>query len=166
MLSPCSAELQKRLQARAADPATQNWLADWWNEAAYMGYRDPVVVYVSYFFVHVKGDAGVTQAGRAAALLRAMLFFRELVETQQLEPDKVKDKALSMASFKYLFHACRYPVKPSDTAEKFDHKLNNHVVFVRKNKFFEVTLVHSDGTWLSTQELETCDHTFPIYAPC
>lgn len=53
------------------------------------------------------------------------------------------------------FHACRYPVKPSDTAEKFDLKENNHVVFVRKNKFFEVPLAHADGKWLSTKELES-----------
>jgi len=120
-----------------------------------MAYRDPVVIYVSYFFVHVDGEKGITPAARAAALLRATLFFRELVETQQLAPDTVRDKPLSMASFKWLFHSCRYPVKPSDTAEKFDPKLNNHVVFVRKNKFFEVKLVHSDGSWLSTKELET-----------
>jgi carnitine O-acetyltransferase len=29
--------LQKRLQTRAA--GRTNWLADWWNETAYMGYR-------------------------------------------------------------------------------------------------------------------------------
>ncbi|KZW03343.1 acyltransferase ChoActase/COT/CPT [Exidia glandulosa HHB12029] len=153
--SPLAKELQSRLEARAADPQTVSWLIDWWNDVAYMAYRDPVVVYVSYFFVHVDGPAGITPAARAASLLRAMLFFRELVETQQLEPDKVRDKALSMASFKWLFHACRYPVKPSDTAEKFDHKTHNHVVFVRKNKFYEVQLAHPDGKWLSTKELES-----------
>ena len=26
------------------------WLAEWWQEYAYMGYRDPVVVFVNYFF--------------------------------------------------------------------------------------------------------------------
>ncbi|EJD50699.1 acyltransferase ChoActase/COT/CPT [Auricularia subglabra TFB-10046 SS5] len=152
--SPLAAELQHRLEARAADPGMVNWLADWWNDVAYMAYRDPVVVYVSYFFVHADGPAGTTPAARAASLLRAMLFFRELVETQQLEPDQVRGKALSMASFKWLFHACRYPVKPSDTAEKYDHHSHNHVVLVRKNKFFEVQLAHPNGKWLSTKELE------------
>ena len=39
-------ELQKRLQDRAANPSTASWLSEWWNEVAYMGYRDPVVVFV------------------------------------------------------------------------------------------------------------------------
>src|SRR6266850_7193747 len=78
-------ELQRRLEARAvtaAEPGGMaNWLADWWNETAYMAYRDPVVVNVSYFYVHV-ADAAVRDAPRrAATLLKAMLPFRTLVET-------------------------------------------------------------------------------------
>jgi carnitine O-acetyltransferase len=41
--------LQKRLLERANLSET-SWLIDWWNEYAYMGYRDPVVIYVNYFF--------------------------------------------------------------------------------------------------------------------
>lgn len=72
--------LQERLQARASDPAMTSWLADWWNEAAYMGYRDPVVVYVSYFYVHQDDASLPSQAKRAATLIKALLPFRELVE--------------------------------------------------------------------------------------
>ena len=32
------AELQKRLQKRAE--GTDSWLSEWWNDAAYMGYRE------------------------------------------------------------------------------------------------------------------------------
>lgn len=52
------------------------------------------------------------------------------------------------------FHACRYPVKPSDTAHKFDPTKHNHVVFVRKNKFFQVPLAALDGRELTAAELE------------
>jgi carnitine O-acetyltransferase len=54
------------------------------------------------------------------------------------------------------FHACRYPTKPSDTAKKFDPKAHNHVVFVRKNKFYEVLLTTPEGHELSEAELEVC----------
>jgi carnitine O-acetyltransferase len=77
-----AAELQRRLEARAAEPGgTVNWLADWWNETAYMAYRDPVVVNVSYFYVHVADAAMRDAPRRAATLLKAMLPFRTLVET-------------------------------------------------------------------------------------
>ena len=81
-------ELQRRLEARASDDSegSVNWLADWWNETAYMAFREPVVVNVSYFYVHVPdpdeamGDA-LLAPRRAARLLKAMLPFRTLVET-------------------------------------------------------------------------------------
>lgn len=60
--------------------------------------------------------------------------------------------------FKLRFNACRYPEKPSDTAKKFDPTKNNHIVFVRKNKFYEVAVVEN-GQVLSTAELEA-------YASC
>lgn len=80
LASPLAAELQSRLKDRAAQPETLNWLSDWWNEVAYMGYRDPVVVYVSYFYVHVNDPARTDPAARAASLIKAMLPFRELTE--------------------------------------------------------------------------------------
>lgn len=77
-------ELQRRLEARAGDEGVVNWLADWWNETAYMAFREPVVVNVSYFYVHVPdADEAVCDAPapvRAARLLKAMLPFRTLVE--------------------------------------------------------------------------------------
>ena len=43
--------LQKRLLDRAAEMNLKgrSWLIDWWNDYAYMGYRDPLVIFVSYF---------------------------------------------------------------------------------------------------------------------
>ena len=73
-------ELQRRLEARAAEPGRASWLSDWWNEAAYMGYRDPVVVFVSYFYVHLDDRTTKTAARRAANLIKAMLPFRDLTE--------------------------------------------------------------------------------------
>ncbi|KAF9443518.1 acyltransferase ChoActase/COT/CPT [Macrolepiota fuliginosa MF-IS2] len=154
LASPQAAQLQKRLQDRAAEPGMKNWLADWWNDVSYMGYRDPVIVYVSYFFVHVDDRFRRHQATRAASLVKAMLPFRELVESGRLEPDKIKGAPLCMASYKWLFHSSRYPVKPSDIAQKFDHKENNHIAVVRKNKFFIVPLADPSGRELSAAELE------------
>lgn len=91
-------ELQRRLEAHASSSPSSsespddsegvvninvNWLADWWNETAYMAFREPVVVNVSYFYVHAPdADEAICDAPkRAARLLKAMLPFRTLVET-------------------------------------------------------------------------------------
>lgn len=168
-------ELQSRLEARRNEEGRESWLADWWNDAAYMAYRDPVVVFVSYFYVHVmQGEMG--PAKRAAQLVKAMLPFRALVETcvipvhpfplldidilclfvcsEQLAPETVKGAPLCMASYKWLFHASRYPVKPADTATKFDPATHDHVVFVRKNRFYSVSLKGPDGKEISAADLE------------
>ncbi|GJJ15582.1 hypothetical protein Clacol_009860 [Clathrus columnatus] len=146
-------ELQRRLEARATEPDRANWLIDWWNDSAYMGYRDPVVVYVSYFYVHLDDKTIKTPAKRAATLIKALLPFKELVETQQLEPDTVRNVPIAMSSYEWLFNSCRYPMKPSDTAKKFNPQTNQHVIFIRNNKFFEVPITQ-DGQTLSTLELE------------
>ncbi|KIL61871.1 hypothetical protein M378DRAFT_13210 [Amanita muscaria Koide BX008] len=153
--SPQAAELQSRLEARRESEGTKNWLIEWWNDVAYMGYRDPVVVYVSYFFVHVDDKVRKNQpAKRAASLVKAMLPFRDLVESGRLEPEKVRGVPLCMESYKWLFHASRYPVKPADTAFKFDPKTNNHIIVIRRNRFYVVPLADAPGRELSAAKLE------------
>ena len=45
-----------------------------------MGYRDPVVVFVSYFFVHVDDRMRRDPVKRASSPIKAMLPFRKLTE--------------------------------------------------------------------------------------
>ena len=76
--SSLSNTLQARLEGRAAEK--ESWLSEWWNEAAYMGYRDSIVPNVNYFYLHKKGLAkGKSQVERAAELIRGVREFRDLV---------------------------------------------------------------------------------------
>ncbi|KAG6860749.1 hypothetical protein C0995_007867 [Termitomyces sp. Mi166 len=154
LASPQSSVLQQRLKERAASVG-DNWLSEWWDDAAYMGYRDPVVVYVSYFYVHVAHPLRTTAPSSAAQLIKAMLPFRALVESGTLEPEKVRGAPLCMASYKWLFHSSRYPRIPVDTATKFPPATHNHLVVIRKNRFFVVPLTHpTTRAELSAAELE------------
>ncbi|KAM0745737.1 acyltransferase ChoActase/COT/CPT [Meredithblackwellia eburnea MCA 4105] len=151
--SPLVKELQARLEQRAQEKSS--WLSEWWNETAYFGWRGPVVPGVNYFYSHKADKTRKTGPSRAAGLIRALLYFRKLTETQQLEPEMARTTPLCMASYKYLFNATRLPTSPSDTARKYDPDTHNHVVVVRKNKFFKVSVVDEKGEWLSEKELET-----------
>lgn len=76
--SDLSSTLQARLEGRASEK--ESWLSEWWNEAAYMGYRDSIVPNVNYFYLHKKGLAkGKNQVERAAELIRGVREFRDLV---------------------------------------------------------------------------------------
>ena len=84
----------------------------------------------------------------------ALCLLTLLLYSGRLEPEKVRGAPLCMASYKWLFHSTRYPVKPSDTAEKFDPKTNNHIIVLRKNRFFVVPLADASGREFSASEIE------------
>lgn len=146
-------ELQRRLQARREDPKHKNWLYEWWNNMAYLSYRDPVVPYVSYFYSHRDDRKRRDPATRAAALTTAVLAFKDQVDGRKLEPEYMKRLPLSMESYQWMFNACRIPGTSVDHPAKYNHEDHPYIVVVRKNQFFKV--IHEfDGRQLNTFELE------------
>ena len=145
--------LQRRLEARREDPKHKNWLYEWWNDTAYLSYRDPVVPYVSYFYSHRDDRRRRHPAQRAAALTSAVLEFKKQVDTGSLEPEYMKKLPISMESYQWMFNACRIPAKPADHPVKFSHEDNKHFVVIRKNQFFKVQH-EANGVQLNTTELE------------
>jgi carnitine O-acetyltransferase len=79
LTSDLSKTLQERLESRAK--GKDSWLSEWWNDAAYMGYRGRIVPNVSYFYLHKQGlGKGASQEDRAAELVRATVEFKNLVD--------------------------------------------------------------------------------------
>lgn len=145
--------LQEKLVARREDPKHKNWIYEWWNDAAYLSYRDPVVPYVSYFYSHRDDRKRRDPAKRAAAISTGVLSFKKMVDEGTLEPEKMKGLPICMESYKWMFNASRVAAKPADYPVKFDHNTNKHIVVIRKNNIYKV--VHEvDGKQLSTAELE------------
>jgi carnitine O-acetyltransferase len=145
--------LQKRLEARRENPEMRNWIAEWWNEAAYMAYRDPVVPYVSYFYSHRDDKKRRNPAKRAAAMSTAVLEFKKMVDNGSLEPEYMKKLPMAMSSYEYMFNFCRVPKKPSDVGAKYPFKENQHIIAIRKNQFWKIP--HEvNGKQLNTSELE------------
>lgn len=146
-------KLQKKLIARREDPKIKNWMYEWWNDAAYLSYRDPVVPYVSYFYSHRDDRRRRDPAKRAAALTTAALEFKKQVDSGTLEPEYMKKLPICMDSYKWMFNASRVAAKPADYPVKFDAKDHKHIIAIRKNQFFQIT--HEfEGQQLNTTELE------------
>lgn len=146
-------QLQKRLQARREDPKHKNWIYEWWNDAAYLTYRDPIVPYVSYFYSHRDDRRRRNPAKRAAALTTAVLEFKKQVDQGTLEPEYMKKLPISMSSYEWMFNACRVPAKSKDYPVKYDHNEHKYIVVARKNQFFKV-MHEVGGKQLNTSELE------------
>lgn len=146
-------ELQKRLVARRDDPQHRNWIYEWWNEAAYLAYRDPVVPYVSYFYSHRDDRKRRDPAKRAAAITTSVLDFKKQVDEGNLEPEYMKKLPIAMSSYEHMFNCCRIPAKPADYPKKYPHAENKHLIVVRKNQFYKVQHEVA-GKQLNTAELE------------
>lgn len=98
---PLAEKLQTRLQERAK--SKDSWLSEWWNDAAYMGYRGRIIPNVNYFYTHKEGlGKGASQEDRAAELVRGVVEFKKLVDSEVLEPEKGKGGPLCMSSYKYM----------------------------------------------------------------
>ncbi|KAI3331337.1 acyltransferase ChoActase/COT/CPT [Ustulina deusta] len=146
-------KLQKKLIAKREDPETKNWIYEWWNDAAYLSYRDPVVPYVSYFYSHRDDRRRRNPAKRAAAITTAALEFKKQVDTGTLEPEYMKKLPICMDSYKWMFNASRVAAKPADYPVKFEPKDHKHIVAIRKNQVFKIA--HEvNGQQLNTTELE------------
>ncbi|KAI0117084.1 acyltransferase ChoActase/COT/CPT [Daldinia grandis] len=147
-------KLQEKLIARRENPKIKNWIYEWWNDAAYLSYRDPVVPYVSYFYSHRDDRRRRNPAKRAAALTTAALEFKKQVDAGSLEPEYMKKLPICMDSYKWMFNTSRVPAKPADHPVKYDPKDHKHIIVIRKNQFFKVS--HEvDGKQLNTSELES-----------
>ncbi|KAH9897220.1 acyltransferase ChoActase/COT/CPT [Xylariomycetidae sp. FL2044] len=146
-------KLQEKLIAKREDPECKNWMYEWWNDAAYLSYRDPVVPYVSYFYSHRDDRRRRNPAKRAAALTTAALEFQKQVDGGSLEPEYMKKLPICMDSYKWMFNCTRVAAKPADYPVKYDFESNKHIVAIRKNQFFKIPY-EVDGQQLNTAELE------------
>lgn len=146
-------KLQEKLVAKREDPNTKNWIYDWWNDAAYLSYRDPVVPYVSYFYSHRDDRRRRDPAKRAAAITTAVLDFKAQVDSGTLEPEYMKKLPICMDSYKWMFNACRIPARPADHPVKYAPESNKHIIAIRKNQFYRIEY-EANGQQLTTRELE------------
>lgn len=148
-----ASKLQDRLVERAEKPEVKNWIAEWWDQAAYLTYKDPVVPYVSYFYSFRDDRYRRNPAKRAAAITTAALFCQREVTRGTLEPEYIRKKPIAMSSYQYMFNCCRIPDENADYPKQYPYKENQHIIVIRNNQFWKV-LTHDQGKVLNTSELE------------
>ncbi|OMJ27082.1 Carnitine O-acetyltransferase, mitochondrial [Smittium culicis] len=147
-------QLQARLEARAADPTKTSWLIDWWNDLAYLGYRDPVVPYVSYFYAHKNDKRYRSITKRGAVVVASALQFWKSVVDESIDPEMIKTTPLDSSSYQYMFNTCRIPRLSTDYPAQYDPKLNQKITVARNGIFYSLDIA-PNGTPLSIPEIES-----------
>lgn len=133
------------------------------QQGGYLQVRDPVVVYVSYFFGFVDDPtvdsrgAGSPNVQRGATLLFAAAQFRKQVVSGDLPYERIgrKQIPLDATAYKYMFNACRIPRRDHDTYRIYDPSRYTHAVVARRGHFFSIELVNPEtGNPLPVTDLE------------
>ncbi|ODV84086.1 hypothetical protein CANARDRAFT_29532 [[Candida] arabinofermentans NRRL YB-2248] len=135
-------KLQEKLVEFSSDK--RNWLAYWWDNYAYLDYRDPLS-FVSYFFAHkdLNTHIGKDQLLKASCITYQTLKFMESIENESLSPELIKGSPFCMESFKWMFNNCRIPGEKSDTNSKFTPSENRFMIVISNDRFYK--LYHHDS---------------------
>ncbi|KAH6916065.1 carnitine acetyl transferase [Coprinopsis sp. MPI-PUGE-AT-0042] len=150
-------ELHKRLLKRDAE--TKHWLESWWDDIGYLGYRDSVVINVSYYYGFDVPKPGQykSPADRAAGIARAAMIFRQKLKLGLISPDATKEGPLDMDTYRWMFDCCRVPgIDGLDWSTSFakanDDGISGHIIVIRKNRVWKIDAT-KDGKLLSTEDL-------------
>ncbi|KAF9563145.1 acyltransferase ChoActase/COT/CPT [Agrocybe pediades] len=150
-------ELQERLLKRASEK--KHWLEEWWDDGGYLGYRDSVVINVSYYYGFDQSPSHLSNApaARAAGITRAAMVFRQKLKKGLLKPEGTKEGPICMDTYRWMFDCCRVPGEGLDWsvsyAKEGDIGDSGHIIVIRKNRIYKVD-VTENGRILSTQEIE------------
>ncbi|RYG57546.1 hypothetical protein EON66_00115 [archaeon] len=122
-------------------------LEDWWLEFIYLRPRWPIAVWMNYLGVNLSDDLApfsLDQTTAAALMLSQVLKFRQLVVSEELEPETLAGRPLCMDQYTRMFNSCRVPGVECDELRVFEHTAR-HVVVLRNNRIFSVRVLSDDG---------------------
>ncbi|XP_068167091.1 carnitine O-acetyltransferase-like [Antennarius striatus] len=148
--------LQRGLERRARK--TDNWLSEWWMQAAYLDCRMPVAVYTSPGVVlpRMRFQDRQGQMRFAAKLIAGVLDFKSLIDRDALPVEHLSGKPLCMDQYHQILSSCRVPGPKRDTV--VNHTLGKapptHITVVHNFQFFVLEVYGSDGAPLTVDQLQ------------
>ncbi|KAF5377779.1 hypothetical protein D9757_008057 [Collybiopsis confluens] len=163
-------ELQNRLLKRRSE--TDHWLERWWDDGAYLGYRDSVSYSMTSPLSNTSDAESLsdgfddhpahltqTPAARAAALARGAMLFRKKLKQGKLSSEGTKEGPFCMDTYRWMFDCCRIPGTDGlDWSKSFavegDTGDSGHIIVIRRNRIWKIDAA-VNGRLLSTDELES-----------
>ncbi|KAI9104685.1 acyltransferase ChoActase/COT/CPT [Phlyctochytrium arcticum] len=161
-------ELQRRLQDD--DKAQkESWLEQIWLDKGYLEWREPSLINVNWWCAFndhpkhpgelirkppPKGVLTTFQINRTAGLITNMLNFKDLIDTEQLPAEYMKDTPLDMHQYKCIFGATRIPGAGKDTISTPWPATARHIIVITKDQIYKVEVIRENGSRVSLRELE------------
>lgn len=139
--------LQRRL--RRWSQTVENWLEPFWDDH-YLCDDSPLVVNVSPGFA--LPGTNRPQIARAAGLLAAAVRFKQLVDREQLEPDRENDAPRCMWEYLRVCASTRIPGATRDVLEQYPG--SRHVVVVQDDHFSSLDVLDEAGRAYAAEDIE------------
>jgi len=145
----------ERLQLLLEDKASksENWLADWWLDLAYLTYRSPVVVWSSPGIVWPRREFGDVddQLDYASKVIAGLTDFKLMLEKQALPVETIGGSPMDMMQYYRLFGTSRIPAEGKD---KMSYNPDSkHIVVLHRNHFFKMAVFSPEGNALPESQL-------------
>jgi carnitine O-acetyltransferase len=146
-------ELQTKLENFAVDK--RNWLSEFWDNYAYLDYRDPVSPFVSYFFHHKDFNTKISkdQILKSTAITIKILQFMESIENETLSPELIKNAPFCMEGFKWMFNNARVPGEDRDYNLKYIGNENRFIIIISNNHIYKLQTHDSNDKLLNFNEI-------------
>ncbi|XP_063233966.1 carnitine O-acetyltransferase-like isoform X1 [Bacillus rossius redtenbacheri] len=139
-------KLQKLLEEKAS--RTDNWLAEWWVRAAYLGFRLPVEVHSSpgIQLPHQSFASQDCHLSFAAHFILGTLDYKRILDENRLPQERMGQQLLDMSQYYKVFGTCRRPGVPLDSVLFLQPgEQPRHIVVAHNNELFSVDVLDERG---------------------
>lgn len=148
-------KLQQKLEKRKT--VTDNWLSDWWINAAYLDCRGPVVVWSSPGLAFPLQDFKTLddQLNYAAKVIAGTLDYKIMIDEKTVPVDRMGKDILDMSQYFKVLGTCRIPGVTRDTIKFYgqDPDPPKHIVVAHNNHFFKIDVYGKHGKPLNVKQL-------------
>uniref|UniRef100_A0A6B2L062 Choline/carnitine acyltransferase domain-containing protein n=1 Tax=Arcella intermedia TaxID=1963864 RepID=A0A6B2L062_9EUKA len=146
-------KLQQRLIQRDK-LEKDSWLDRWWLQYAYMDYRDPVPINVSYAITFKDHpNKNIHYLERAAGLLQNVLVNKEELQQERFPADVVQGVPNCLSVWKTVWNSCRIPHPTTDTTALFSDQEATNFVVTLDGQFYSFPAFYSNGKPLSRSDI-------------
>ncbi|XP_050691120.1 carnitine O-acetyltransferase-like isoform X3 [Eriocheir sinensis] len=148
-------KLQQKLEERKKN--TENWLSDWWINAAYLDCRGPLVVWSSPGLVFPLQEFKTLddQLNYAAKVIAGTLDYKIMVDEKTVPVDRMGKDILDMSQYFKILGTCRIPGVTRDTIRFYGQEADppKHIVVAHNNHFFKIDVYGKHGKPLNVRQL-------------
>ncbi|MEO1330428.1 MAG: choline/carnitine O-acyltransferase [Pseudomonadota bacterium] len=155
LLAPGGAgeKLHAALEAKAA--AKDNWLADWWDDVAYLAFPEPVLLNSNFGISVDARSPSDDPATRAAEVACRTVDFHVGLVNETFPPETVgrAKSPIDMTFFKRILGTTRVPGRLKDEIVTAAVEESRHIAVLRGGRCFAVEVLDDTGRAVSVADL-------------